>query len=110
MLTCISSLFQKQKETLLSELRTFVVIKANLSHQKEIAHLETKIDNQSQIIKHFSDYLTSVDRETFAHELKVFKEEKQKLLNEINNLQESERQLKRECKFIKKNLKIEFKL
>lgn len=99
MLNSTATLFQKQKETLLGELRTFVVLKADSSQEKQINHLEAKIDSQTQVIKQFSDYLSSLDRETFVLELKGFKEEKQKLLNEMNNYQENERQLKRECKF-----------
>ena len=42
----MANVFQKQKEALISELRTFVIAKAQSSQEKHISCLEKKIENQ----------------------------------------------------------------
>lgn len=46
LLSSIASIFQRQKECILAELRTFVISKAFLDQDKQVSLLETKIDNQ----------------------------------------------------------------
>lgn len=59
---------------------------------------------KTQFIKDFTDYLTSIERDSLISELKGLKDEKHKFMNEFNNLQENERQLKRERKKLKNKL------
>jgi hypothetical protein len=46
------------------------------------------------LVKNFTELLVSIE----SSEMNLLKEEKQKIMNELSNIQESERQLKRECK------------
>lgn len=43
------------------------------------------------------EYLVSIDRESFKKEIDALKQSNKKLLDQIGILQESDRELKREC-------------
>ena len=52
----MANLFQKQKDALLSEIRTFVVTKAHPDQDKNISSLEKKIESQVNIFSYIKNY------------------------------------------------------
>jgi hypothetical protein len=75
-----------------------VISNAYIDQMKHINHLETKLDDLTSMHRKSLEYLQASDRSSLLDELKLVKEEVNKLLVEAGNYQENERQFKRECK------------
>lgn len=96
-MNALSNIFSNQKDLLVSELRCFITKSAYLDSNNYLGHLENKIDDLTKLNEKSIEYLSSTDRESLIDELKSARQDLEKCLNEINSLQENERQLKREC-------------
>lgn len=95
-LNAIKDIFSGQKDLLLSELRSFICNSCYSNDDNYLSHFDKKIDNLVNLQKKSFDYLKSIDRESLLKELETIKAELNKVLAEIEKLQENERELKRE--------------
>jgi hypothetical protein len=115
LLRCVADLFQKDRDHLIAELRTFVsgYIKKNhlreedddleensLFYSKEISKLDDKISSQVTLHQHLFDYLMSCERQTLIGEIDANRIEIKKLSTKLASCQEDYRKLRNEFKIM----------
>lgn len=99
-LKTISDIFTNHKDLLLTELRSFVCSGCLNNDENILSHLENKIDGLIKFQKKSIDYLNSSDRQSLLKQIESMQAELAKVMNELNILQENERERKRESKLI----------
>jgi len=96
----VANIFRNENENCVAELRSFVMSSAYSDQDKQLAHIEAKLDNQAKFHQESLAYLNSVERQALLDDIKSLKEETVKLGEEIGVFQQNERQFKREFKLM----------
>ena len=100
LIKAVANIFQNENENCLAELHAYVLNHAYADQDKQLAHIESKMENQAKFHADSLAYLSSVDRESLLGELKASAEQIAKLSEEIDVLRQNERQSKREFKLM----------
>ena len=97
-ISAVANVFGKERECFMSELRLFVTDNAYVSEEKLVAHLEARIEGQTKQQLSAMEFLAAADRNSLLSEMKKIKDEAQKIIAEINQSKQIERELKSQSK------------